>query len=522
VKKVYISYSRRGDYSFISKLIKTADKSYTLCSSIPGAGKLTLSEPEGAESQGNEFEKWDVVYDENGVDPGESIEGYMDELSEGQNIIFLLSDGYFESPFCMKELLAIYNKRAGEIFPVIVLSKDFSPGNVTIDSVVDHWRNEYHEQHSEGVRNICQKFIGGLPLALTWLLGPYNTSLQYYEKRYIAETEFDAVKKVFEQLAQKFELRYRIFSLAERDNHLTLELGRIVRQMKKYTDYFEDFKKTLDLPQGRALCDALVGVTDPDTLVDVLLNIGIFLKKNTKSTPAPSELVDFCGDIKPLVGWLLLKAVDMQKLTMCVHRLNDQQKDAHIDLSRENDTAFQVLASSLLLTTVGYTLHDEDGGKKLRAAGEVRGLEQGASLPNYLTQIQEGKTEDIMRGIYGQVYEQYSGEPEAGCSHPDMQSLKAGIADILKAMKKEGYPATFLTLDRKFLDGVSKETEFRTEIGGEFPDMTQIIECSRTMEQVEKAGCYFIEGLESGALQERIKTIYIRLDRLINGKQTIA
>jgi hypothetical protein len=85
-----------------------------------------------------------LIRDNQALKHGDSIKQFMDELSEGDQIITVFSKPYFESPWCMYELLRTFQKgNLGErTHPVIADDCDLQDGDYRLD-VVKYWVNKY-------------------------------------------------------------------------------------------------------------------------------------------------------------------------------------------------------------------------------------------------------------------------------------------------------------------------------------------------------------------------------------------
>lgn len=65
----------------------------------------------------------ELLRDRNRIGYGDSIRQFMDQLGAGRNVVLVLSDAYFKSPYCMYELRQIYeNKDFSQRVSPIVLS----------------------------------------------------------------------------------------------------------------------------------------------------------------------------------------------------------------------------------------------------------------------------------------------------------------------------------------------------------------------------------------------------------------
>lgn len=93
-QKIYISYSHNGDGKAIAEAI---DQSF--------------------QARGVEIQR-----DVNHVKYGDSISKFMDEMGEAAHIIAVLDKHYFQSRFCMYELMSIYKNEQfrKRIFPVVL------------------------------------------------------------------------------------------------------------------------------------------------------------------------------------------------------------------------------------------------------------------------------------------------------------------------------------------------------------------------------------------------------------------
>lgn len=86
-----------------------------------------------------------VIWDESGIDTGDDIRAYMDRLSKGANIIFLIGPNFLASPYCMYELAATAEQPdfSNRAFAILL------PG-VTLDGerimqVIEDWANKWKE-----------------------------------------------------------------------------------------------------------------------------------------------------------------------------------------------------------------------------------------------------------------------------------------------------------------------------------------------------------------------------------------
>ncbi len=173
-KHVYVSYSRRSDYSFIQKLLSVIGNEACLRSLVVPKEDQGRMETLADNPPNNiDLDQWQLIYDENGLPAFGSIQGFMDELSEGERIIILLSPGYFQSPYCLTELCLNYSKRAHELIPVVAFVDGYQPSQVSIDSLIGYWKKKQtkaEKKNKQAKANCCGEFICLLPKVLAWLL----------------------------------------------------------------------------------------------------------------------------------------------------------------------------------------------------------------------------------------------------------------------------------------------------------------------------------------------------------------
>lgn len=93
-----------------------------------------------------EFEHLSVVFDEKGVPTGGDIRDYMEQLTQGDFIIFLIGPEFLDSQWCMYELALAANKDnfKARMFPIIL------PGTELNHDLawehIDRWTSEWEKQ----------------------------------------------------------------------------------------------------------------------------------------------------------------------------------------------------------------------------------------------------------------------------------------------------------------------------------------------------------------------------------------
>lgn len=95
-----------------------------------------------------------VIWDENGIDTGDDIRAFMDKLSQGTNIIFVISKEFLKSPFCMYEMAKTAGRPAFKDRAFAILLPGVKLDDDAIFAVVEHWADEAEklEQRASALR----------------------------------------------------------------------------------------------------------------------------------------------------------------------------------------------------------------------------------------------------------------------------------------------------------------------------------------------------------------------------------
>ena len=194
-RKAYISYSRRSDSSLIPIIIEENE----------------------ARTNG-----WEILYDETDLETERSIEAFEEKLSESGQVIFLLSQGYFESHYCVSELLKTYRKRAKDLLPIIIFISGYTPDSLSEEEVVEFWKQQ-------GKSEIAQE----LPNALAWLLGKFNSEKGNWDTLFsvcAGENDSDIVKKALDSLVENRSPRFMHFSCDEKNIKIDEKIRGVIRE----------------------------------------------------------------------------------------------------------------------------------------------------------------------------------------------------------------------------------------------------------------------------------------------------
>ncbi|MBD2461349.1 toll/interleukin-1 receptor domain-containing protein [Oscillatoria sp. FACHB-1407] len=92
-----------------------------------------------------------AIFDEKEIRYKDSLKDFMQRIGRGKSVITIVSDGYFKSKYCMKELLEIESNGNFEkrVFP-LVLSNANIYDDKKIADYVDFWKNKLDEKYKTG------------------------------------------------------------------------------------------------------------------------------------------------------------------------------------------------------------------------------------------------------------------------------------------------------------------------------------------------------------------------------------
>ena len=508
-REVYISYTRRSGSqesvsTFIRNLITAGREHYDLYSIVSKGKNETIKQLKEGESIPESMGDVEIIYDENGLVNGRSIRAFMDELSSADRIIILLSADYFRSRFCMVELLSIYEKQPGNI-PVVVFISDYSPDNVKEEALVSFWLQQSKQklqEKNEDTASLCAKFAAELPCALSWLLGRYDTALEHYVafRAPLKETDPAVYQVILREL--EFDSRSRYAHRGQSEKKVLIhEFVEKVRTSEKFGKYYNVLENDLKVGCFPGLAAYLSELSDKGKLHEVFVNIPVWLKKIADDSPSPSpELKRFAETVKELMGWLLLMAIDERKLNRLVHELNIQNP-GHIALCRENDSAFQIIVSSLWACPAFFDLSE---GNILRGKRELVLGEKGILKENYEKSVLNDME---FLSIFHPLYDQMSSQ---NTRHGTWESLKNAMQFDLNSMND-----FYLLLEKDWLPSIEREGGLFQEMGKMFPGITLVIPNPETEKTVTT---YCIDNLNSGTLYQAIFNTYTQIKRLTHGE----
>ena len=513
-REVYISYSRREDYSFIKRLLENSEHGLGFFRTAK-ANKRLVQEKLGRDSGSNTgIDKTKFIYDENGCDVGSSIESFMSRLTEGHRILILLSSEYFQSPFCVHELISIHNKRAGELFPVVVFADGCQLSQFNHTKILEFWKALAMQDISEGEKELAESFAARLGPALVWLFGPYDERFAYFSTKHILASHEDSITDVFQALNSSYIPRFPFVSVREREAILLGKLRNLGKKMQKISaQEFKNFaKKVCDEDCNDV--DIFVDKCSTRELLPLLRSIAQWLHEQIGPAPASLIIQGYCGLLKSLVGWLLLRAIDQEKLMIAFHLLNREQEDGCLPLERGNAILYQAFTSALRALPVRFDL-TESG---LRGEGEIALLESGADNENFYELIGNNDFSKIWRQVYHDLHHKAYGADKSvsSLSESDLQGASRELVDV---MREEGKAALHFPFDPDKTK--NHDQQFRKEFNARYPQIFLIDQRKTAMELNGEIISTDVQG-DSGSLFETINRIYQYLHKVVHGEQIIA
>lgn len=510
-KNVYISYSRRSEYSFIDQLMSAAKEQSEFNSVILDEKNKCRAGPVLDQEKVNT--PFSLLYDENALLPGNSISAFMEKLSEGDQIIILISSGYFQSPFCMTELTSIYHKRSDELLPIVVFVDDYKPSEAVPDKIIGFWREQ---SGSEASKDLYESFIEVIPLVLAWLLGSWNEALKTYDQlahiffikdQGDKETAADVISRLVKDLENENKPRFRHLSRKKREYMIksrvekTLRLLEVEPELKEKLDPIS--KIYVEIENNEEICPfsstKLERLFQENFLRHCLQALFNWLKEVKDNEFSHKK---FCrrvaGNAKELLGWLLMSVFDDKKLHILIHELNRKGDDAQLELTGNPVCGVQMLVSTIAQNSAKYKYRpDED--TPLKGEGELSLTDQGASCGNYQASF---SNEQDWLGVHKELYKNIKEKPFV----LDDDELEGAMMSIFEDRK-----------DLYLLWNSSSFIEFRTDLGKKYPDIQQVVLDNKEKSNALTVKSYYRDGLNdglhSGYIEERVRDIY----QLIHG-----
>jgi len=464
-KKVFISYARKAEHSIIQELFAWNRESL--------------------------HDSWEILYDENRLYPGNSIKILEKEIGGAEYIIILLSQEYFQSPHCLRELKYLYQKGADKLMPVSVFVGDSTPEDIQESEIVQYWETADNDKELAEM----------IPVLLAWLLGSYDAATKSYDTFFtvLSGADKDACAKVFKALENKKEPRYKYVSPLEKREIIHANITRIVEQLSKPES--KSMAKKLEDLIGYStddIADQFSQVSNGSDIKRLLAVLANRLKNKAKYQVPSKELDILVGVTRDILGWFLLTVLDDVKLTVLIHQLNHMGDSARLELFEEIDSGFQVLVSAIACSPVIFMLKE----KKLTGKGELVLPEGGINSRNVAGKI-EGDID------YVHSYAGFKDQNNDFLGHPKTQEV---AKDSLKELfEKKTY---FLKASQSQLAIVKNEVKICATLGKQFPELTLILTLAEEDQDQAVIQQYMRSNLQIGSLNESIIDIYKHIDKL--------
>lgn len=433
---------------------------------------------------------WEIEFDEDKVKPGDYIPGFEQQLSQGDQVIFILSSGYFKSVHCIKELLMTYKSQADKLLPNIVFAPGYTPKNLNIDEVLEYWRGEDR-----------MELVLVLPNALAWLLGKYNQDDKFWETYFTVcnATEENVIDEIIASLDKKQTPRFKHVSVESKEREIKKGIEEIIKS-SEFESIRDDFNRFLKSSKNA------------EEIKTVLKALVIWLKGLENEMQASTNHRLLAANIKKLTGLLVLTALDNAHLHKTIHWLNRQKDNACLEISQSVNSSFQLIVSAIANSPVLFNYYprieneeQQDNYVSLIGEGELVLHERGMVNRNYIDSIKNDK--DWLTSYQFLVNQMSNIEDVGSDEYPDVDNVSAAMSGFL-----EDRPDYYLLLDREKISAASSQS-FRENLNRNVPDLKQILTSEDEKDSVDN---YFIKGLHSAYLNQKIHTIYGHIYRLNN------
>jgi len=476
-KKVFISYARAADYSLI-ELLK---------------GWKDVERPN----------RWQIVYDEKYLIPGDSIDAFEKQLGGADNVIILLSRKYFKSMDCMIELQYLYQKGATKLLPMVVFVGENGVRDIDESEIIKFWQGVRDTNEDEvAATTKWDEIVQQLPLLFAWLLGEFDRETDRYETFFPVMNKRDPAlcRGVFTALDREKKLRYTFLSGSEKKvrikNKIDRAIGRVPGEV--VSKYLASFADELGCKK-KDLAIFLTKESDAGHIETVLEILDPWLEDLAEYEETSNELVFLAKVVKEMLGWFLLMAFDDRKLHILTHRLNIKGVNANLELVKESESSLQILTSALVVLPAIFSLQQTDGNvPHLTGKGELVLNEGGIGARN--------RTEQVERAFdWNNLYTKLQKQNEKlGGLYGTDDALEGSLRVEFKRN------AFYLILEETLLKHLDVEQELCHALGKKFPELTQIV--LPESDKKEGVGLYLIDGLNIGALDRYIRNIYAHIE----------
>ena len=527
MRKAYISYSRRSADSIIERLTNAAEETDGLITAFveDGCEARLHSLNDGSLSE-TYPDKWALVYDDIGMGDSGSITGFMETLSLGEQVVFLLSKGYFQSPYCMTELMLIYNRRASELIPIVVFVDDFELSPKTKDSILDDWtkrESEAREAQEFKKAEHAKRVVDSLENAIAWLLGEFDKTHNNYDATYWKDDKTEkSAREIIKRILNPVPKPPYPFSSAQKLNDEVVKSIDKVFSRNSTKDWFATL---LDehLPYHDSAAETagerFVSLGSAEQVMRFIEGVESWLEDILEDSEPSSARAKLAGNVKTLLGWVLLSCMDVNKVTCLLHRLNHkvtrsaQTVKPTTELNEESPIYYQLLASAISATQIVY--RRDTSSNQYIGKGQMRMPETGVDYRNGITAIeQESEYRElnlfrIKTDLVGQVLSSMQGND----AKPVSANYTRGDIDDGLRVHLRGAPDHFLLLDKAH-EAYADHEDFCRELVRLYPGLKIMVACGY-QKGGEMLQGYLAEGYSQGELKAHIERIYSLIDRLL-------
>lgn len=270
--------------------------------------KTAIDQYNGSENQRYQME---IKYSENTVELGENFVEFMDEIALARFVVLLFSKEYFESPYCLYELLKANEKQKNNmerfiILPVKLGVHGTAINTYTVDNVINAWqgKGEISQSAQDKGADFCQsklrELLGCEDVEIESLISSaYDEVIKPWLHKNIPEqTCEETVRAIEAQATNAFETETKEFDkfiLAK----INYELGLIKKLEQSWENYSGDTIKSSEIAKRLMEGDYSESLTKIQAWA-----------KAEKCVNLPNEWKIFFNRIQKIAGWFVLKSIN--------------------------------------------------------------------------------------------------------------------------------------------------------------------------------------------------------------------
>lgn len=382
---VFISFSRRADFTLVAELAEYVSEQQgdvgLVCSKVsnidsveaPAFEMVSVLNSEWADLTEADTEKLVIKYDSLVLRPNDSLDELATIIGNTKNIVFLLSEGFFQSYYCIEELRRAASK-GSNCTPVIVFTKECKPEHICLEHIEHYWRETNADKISTRWVN---SMLDDLPDFHSWLLGGQESNTSKFDTFFLAITDEgkSTLSTVYNELLNPRKPHFPLHPRNQFTEFYTKEIRICFKSIdetekRNFADYIDH-----NYINSQTLESLLLQSQTPSDALNMLRGIRAYLD-DARATDS-LEKIDFYGGIRIVLSALLFSMVDFKKLQIQIHAIN-RRSDATVQVAHSNDLAWQ---SQFIIACVTKTL----AIYKLRAGkvageGEMDRIESGSAF----------------------------------------------------------------------------------------------------------------------------------------------